>query len=1082
MRPKPIAYSVVVAIAVLIPTAGHAEAGPEDQAQEILDQTGIKRGLIVHIGCGDGKLTAALLRDNSSIVQGLDADVKNVTAARSRLTEAGLYGPVSVAMFDGTRLPYADNLVNLVVADAPIAVSQEEIFRILAPGGVAYLKSDGKWRKTVKSWPEDMDEWTHFLHAADGNAVSRDKLAGKPNNLRWVADPKYSRHHDEVLALSAMVAGGGRIFSIVDEAPPSTFHPQIGGKFFLIARDAFNGLELWRKPIKDWGWPSWSGRQNVRFSQPIQLPKRMVVDGNRLYVTMGWNAPLSVLDAETGKLIKVLIKGEYADELLVCDGKLIVSLYDKPVRPVPHPAGKGQPGKADSKGRGIRKKIAVLDPETGRRLWESEWLDGLRGRFDAVSPQSHLELTARSGRVFAITTDKIVCYALKDGRQLWTRPRPDHPTHRMRLGVNMSDNCTVVADDERLYVVQPVGKLRSNFHTIPCDLYAYDAKSGKQLWMIKRKIGSFAWGIHADLFLIGGKLWTHEHIENRMRGPNPVDQSSIKYALLAIDPETGKILRRIDTKKIFNIGHHHRCYRNKATERFVFTARRGTELIDIDSGKLHVNHWLRGECRFGMVPANGLLYSPPDPCSCHARIKVNGMLALAEAVEPGADMSPRLVKGPAFGKVLPLAAGPDDWPAHRGNSRRQGYAAQALGSLSPAWKVDLGDTITQATCVGDQVFVACKDTHQIKTFSLKDGKPGWSVTVSGRIDSAPTFHKGNLLFGTSNGQVYCLRASDGQLAWKFRAAPKTKLIMARGQLESSWPVRGSILVHEGMAYVLAGRSSYLDGGLHAFVLNVAKGEIRKQRRIRNSHTNESRPYSGQTQDADGALNHLLVSDGKTVHLQSKPLFKTDTGIAAARPFLMATCGMLDDWMFNRFGWGFVGASGSTGALVVHDDNRLYATRATKRFNRKSTFIVGSGYSLLEAKLPANPETYAVFEKNAFALLGYRERKIKSNWQRQIPVRGQAMLLTSNTLLVAGLPDEIDEADPYATFEGRKGGKLIMIDRKTGKTLNETMLDSPPVWDGISCASRRVLLAQENGKLVCFRCEENVQQQNEPCKK
>ena len=72
-------------------------------------------------------------------------------------------------------------------------------------------------------WERELDEWTHFQHAADGNAVSRDRRVGPPERLRWIADPKYSRHHDEVLALSAMVTGGGRLFSIVDEAPRATF-------------------------------------------------------------------------------------------------------------------------------------------------------------------------------------------------------------------------------------------------------------------------------------------------------------------------------------------------------------------------------------------------------------------------------------------------------------------------------------------------------------------------------------------------------------------------------------------------------------------------------------------------------------------------------------------------------------------------------------------------------------------------------------------------------------------------------------------------------------------------------------------
>ncbi len=38
---------------------------PEQMAMRILKATGVKGGLIVHIGCGDGKLTAALRAGDS---------------------------------------------------------------------------------------------------------------------------------------------------------------------------------------------------------------------------------------------------------------------------------------------------------------------------------------------------------------------------------------------------------------------------------------------------------------------------------------------------------------------------------------------------------------------------------------------------------------------------------------------------------------------------------------------------------------------------------------------------------------------------------------------------------------------------------------------------------------------------------------------------------------------------------------------------------------------------------------------------------------------------------------------------------
>ena len=54
----------------------------QQQARQILEATGIQGGLIVHIGCGDGKLTAALGAGDSYLVHGLDINPKNVEMAR----------------------------------------------------------------------------------------------------------------------------------------------------------------------------------------------------------------------------------------------------------------------------------------------------------------------------------------------------------------------------------------------------------------------------------------------------------------------------------------------------------------------------------------------------------------------------------------------------------------------------------------------------------------------------------------------------------------------------------------------------------------------------------------------------------------------------------------------------------------------------------------------------------------------------------------------------------------------------------------------------------------------------------------
>lgn len=101
-----------------------------------MSESGVQGGLIVHVNCGDGKLTAALRVTDRFIVHGLDADAKNVDSARKHIQSLGLSGPVSVQQWTGQRLPYADNLVKSVVVSGQRSVDRAELLRVLCPGGV----------------------------------------------------------------------------------------------------------------------------------------------------------------------------------------------------------------------------------------------------------------------------------------------------------------------------------------------------------------------------------------------------------------------------------------------------------------------------------------------------------------------------------------------------------------------------------------------------------------------------------------------------------------------------------------------------------------------------------------------------------------------------------------------------------------------------------------------------------------------------------------------------------------------------------------------------------------------------------
>jgi len=183
------------AAAVVGPTA------QGDTARDILAATGVRGGLVIHLGCGDGRLTAALRGGEGYLVHGLDADPANVERARRQIAALGLSGVVSVDRLQGNRLPYVDNLVNLlVISDANAQLAEEEIRRVLAPGGTALWlnpKSAIQNPKFTKPWPKDIDQWTHYLHGPDNNAVAHDTVVGPPRHMQWLAAPAWTRNHHD---------------------------------------------------------------------------------------------------------------------------------------------------------------------------------------------------------------------------------------------------------------------------------------------------------------------------------------------------------------------------------------------------------------------------------------------------------------------------------------------------------------------------------------------------------------------------------------------------------------------------------------------------------------------------------------------------------------------------------------------------------------------------------------------------------------------------------------------------------------------------------------------------------------------
>lgn len=1037
----------------------HGETG-----KDILRATGFRGGLVVHIGCGDGRMTASLHGNDHTLVHGLETHAQDVAKARETIQSLGLYGPVSIGRFDGTHLPYAENLVNLIVAEELGGLSKDELLRVLAPNGIAYIKSGDQWTTTVKPWPEDIDEWTHWLHSADGNAVARDRVVGPPRHLQWAAAPRWQRHHNTVPSTTGMVSARGRLFYISDEAPPG-LDPAMPDRWFLVARDAFNGVLLWKRPMAEWGWNQWNTEWLGRFNTPPHLPKRLVAAGDRVYATLNFNAPLTALDAATGAVLRTYPGTENTDEILHKDGLLILSLNEETRRPR---LGQKKP---------VKKSVCALDAKSGEMLWKKGPFSGLRGKSAAAEPFGRLELIAGGNQVCLVDHDAIISLDLATGAEMWRTPRPAFEDKVIdKYSIRYTDLCVLVYQDGVVLYAQPDMVARV-WHSFPGELYAFDAKTGEQLW--HRPYGGWSHNWQPDVFVVDGMVWIHDHTvvdQPDWNTGHREDKSGIDYFLIGLDLKTGELKRKFSTNKAMHVDHHHRCYRAKATERFFLASRRGVEFLDFETGENTLNHWTRGACLHGIVPSNGLLYLTPHPCRCYVETQLNGYFGLAPRASrmplPSAEQSgrKRLEKGPAYREnQTPRGTShrQDEWPTFRHDPLRSGGTATPISkNLSIAWRTEIGGHLSPPVIAGGKVFVTSIDEHRVVALNADSGEQVWDYTAGGRIDTPPTLYRGLVLFGSADGGVYCLTEADGRLAWRFQAAPGERLVVAYGQLESAWPVRGSILIEDDRAYVTAGRSSYLDGGFALYVLNPTTGEMIEKRTLYSPdpETDEMQKPTYNRKIIPGTLSDILVSDGSSIFMRQERVFGEEP---VEKKHLFSTAGLRDSSWFDRTFW----AMGKTeerasSRLIVFDDKTVYGI--TEAFGKKisSARTGDSMYQLFAEAL----------EPGTVAKLSYDERKAemkkkpKRRWTVSMPLRVTAMVVAGRVLVAAGTPATVAQPDPLGMREGRHGAGLWLLSTEDGSKLAAYDLDAAPVLDGIAVTEGRVYIAAANGELLCFRAD------------
>jgi hypothetical protein len=192
--------------------------------------------------------------------------------------------------------------------------------------------------------------------------------------------------------------------------------------------------------------------------------------------------------------------------------------------------------------------------------------------------------------------------------------------------------------------------------------------------------------------------------------------------------------------------------------------------------------------------------------------------------------------------------------------------------------------------------------------------------------------------------------------------------------------------------------------------------------------------------------------------------------------VVPTAGFLDDTWFNRTywmysnvwpGWYHAHRGAKTGQLLVVGAERTYSVQSFPNRNRQSPlFFPGQKGYLLSADHNDNNPVLDFKTRGATKGLGFTRMK-PPEWHKWVSVRIRAMVEARDKLFAAGMPDVVDPKDPYASFEGRMGGELLVVNAEDGEIRNEKTLDYAPVFDGLIAANGKLIMSTMDGSVVCL---------------
>ncbi len=260
-------------------------------------------GLVVQIGAGSAtSLGGYAGTGRGRLVHGLVADDGARDRLRRELHAAGLHPLVTVATWQGApRLPYADRLVNLVVLDrdalGAAAPGDEEVRRVVAPGGAILQRQGGAWAVSRVPRPEAHGDWTHYDADAAGSSLSSDREVTGIRSWQWIDNVRDQRW--EKTGPHGGHEGNIRIwdrYAVWDYdqlGKNMSQSSRVKGRFpdvhAIVCRDVSNGLPVWRR----------DGDGGTRGSR-----RGLAVDQGLVFTWLKDGGPLTALDIRDGSEVR----------------------------------------------------------------------------------------------------------------------------------------------------------------------------------------------------------------------------------------------------------------------------------------------------------------------------------------------------------------------------------------------------------------------------------------------------------------------------------------------------------------------------------------------------------------------------------------------------------------------------------------------------------------------------------------------------------------------------------------------------------------------------------------------------------